>query len=157
VPSSSEHAFSLVESAQELGSEVQRPHAIVDFLEANALTGQALAKEETISPPSNLSSATNAAHLEVTGVDKLGHTPRKLSERIEVNAHGRTLSEALVRTLVIECEAKTVESPLLTRPVLLRRPRRFRLQGPVHPLVPPNSLPDDRDAFGERRSLAAAI
>jgi hypothetical protein len=76
-----------VESSEKLGSEIHRPHAIVD-----TFTGQALTQEEAISEPSNLSSMTDAAHFEVTGIDKLGHTPRKLSERIDMNACGRALS-----------------------------------------------------------------
>src|SRR3954454_3789605 len=80
---------------------------------------------------------TDATHLEVAGIDDLRRAPRKLSDRIDVNAGRRSLSEAFVRTLVIEREAKAVESPLLTRPRLLRRSCRFRFEGPVHPLVSP--------------------
>jgi hypothetical protein len=59
-----EHQFVLVESAEQDGTEVERPHAVVDFLEADILLDDAGADVDPTFLPADAAVATDAPGLE---------------------------------------------------------------------------------------------
>lgn len=125
-----------VEPAEGDGAEVGGPDVVVDLFEADEVAAEQVADVDPLRSPSDPAVGRDLADLEVSGILGRLELVGELSIRGLIDGGGRLLAESLVRPDLVEIGSEGVEAPLLRGAVGGGREGGFRLEIPVHALVP---------------------
>src|SRR5713101_6895254 len=141
-----------IDGAQLNRSKVQRGVAFIIFMQANYFASQRSSDENQLALPFDLAVAADSAPFEVTAIEWIFEAGRIGSRRGRVNRRWHGLTQGLVRALMVKFCAEVIETALLGSERGRRRVGGFRLEGLVHPFMPPVLLgftrhdPHRRDA-----------
>jgi hypothetical protein len=124
-----------VESAEQYGSEIEGPEAVVDFFEADVFLEQAVADVDPALLPSDAAVFADLSDFEVSGVLGWRETWRQGSRGGLVEIGGRPVLERFVRPLVVELGSERIEAALLGGSVASGGSCGLSLQRPMHAFV----------------------
>ena len=108
-------AVTFVEPSQQDSTEVNRPDAIVHFLEADGVLLQRVADEEQARLEPERSGVRDALHEEVSGILDGRQRSGVRAGRRPIARRGRGPSQELVRPLLVVLGAEAIERALLGR------------------------------------------
>src|SRR5512147_497355 len=133
----SARAFSFVQQTQQHRPEPHTPDVVVDLLQSDHLSSQRPPHPTAGLLPADLSPFIGQPQRPARRIFHLRQFPRKLTRRPLILL-GRCLSpQRLMRPFVVVDPQELRKALLLGRHGGRRRQRRFCLQRPVHPFVPP--------------------
>jgi len=124
-----------VDPSQEYVAEVERPNAVIDLFEADAMLLERGREIEQPGLEANGAGVGDPLHEEVPGIFERGQCAGIRARRRAVERAGRPPAQKLVGPFVVVLLAKPVEGALLGRERRAGRPNRALLQRFVHALV----------------------
>src|SRR2546423_9007642 len=122
-----ERAMTFIVSSERDGGEVQGPHAIVDFLERDAVAGEWRRDEERRAAPGDAAVAAHEADFHVSGILDRRHARGQLPRRRRVATGWRLVVQRLVRPLIVVLANGSAKALLLRGAALRPPPRGFGL------------------------------
>src|SRR5690348_8169869 len=125
-----------IDDAEIKRRKTSQPITVLYFHHTDRLPSQGLRDENPLAGPFDFPRRPNPTNRVVGIIPWLRHVLGHPSRRALVVFGGRLLAQRLVRPMMIELFAESVEPNLLLSQVGGRWPRRLRLQRAVHPLMP---------------------